>query len=82
MIAEQVSMYCSNNAALSIDNQPYINDVEYEVCIIQHFVHNNVTMEDHVSDLTFADAVQDGKDTIAKEVQFMEHLRYLYNYVA
>ena len=35
-------------------------------------------MEDHVSDLTFADAVQDGKDTTAKEVQFMEHLRYLY----
>lgn len=78
MIAEQVSMYCSNNAALSNDSQPYINSVEYEVYILQHFAHNNVTMEDHVSDLTFADAVQDGKDTIAKEVQFMEHLRYLY----
>ena len=78
MIAEQVSMYCSNNAALSNDSQVYIIGVEYEVCILQHFVHNNVTMEDHVSGLMFADAVQDGKDTIAKEVQFMEHLRYLY----
>ena len=38
-------------------------------------------MEDHVSDLTFADAVQDGKDTIAEEVQFMEYLRYLCIYV-
>ena len=77
MIAEQVSMYCSNNAALSNDSSLYING-EYEVCILQHFVHNNVTMEDHVSDLTFADAVQDGKDTTAKEVHFVEYLRYLY----